>query len=229
MKLSVIIPVYREPGIGALLDDLRARSDAGDLEIIVVDGAPQADTLALIPEAQALRLHSPPGRGVQLAAGAARAHGDVLLFLHADTRLPENAFTLIRLAMADQSLSGGAFSLRYAEPSSGLSFIATAANIRSGLTRVPYGDQAIFVRRTVVRDVGGIRPLPIMEDLEFMARLRRAGHRIRILPVPVLTSGRRQLREGIARCTLRNLLLRLLYHCGVPASCLTGLYRRNGK
>ena len=229
MKISVIIPVYREPGIAALLKDLRSRPDAGEMEIIVSDGAPGADTLPLVPEDLALRLHAPPGRGAQLGAGADRARGDILLFLHADTRLPENAFSLIRQTMADASLSGGAFSLRYAEPSAGLSFIATAANLRSGATRVPYGDQAIFLRRDVLREVGGFRPIPIMEDLEVMTRLRRAGHRIRILAIPVLTSGRRQLREGLVRCTLRNLLLRTLFHCGLPASVLAGLYRRHGE
>ena len=229
MKISIIIPVYREPGITSLLEDLRSRPDAGEMEIIVSDGAPGADTLDLIPEGRAVRLHSPPGRGAQLGAGADRARGDILLFLHADTRLPENAFSLIRQTMADASLSGGAFSLRYAEPSAGLSFIATAANLRSNATRVPYGDQAIFLRRDALREVGGFRPIPIMEDLEVMTRLRRAGHRIRILAIPVLTSGRRQLREGLLRCTLRNLLLRLLYHCGVPASRLARLYRRHGE
>ena len=229
MKISVIIPVYREPDIATLLEDLRSRPDAGEMEIIVSDGAPGADTLALVPEDLAVRLHAPPGRGAQLGAGADRARGDILLFLHADTRLPENAFSLIRQAMADDSLSGGAFSLRYAEPSAGLSFIATAANLRSGATRAPYGDQAIFLRRDVLREVGGFRPIPIMEDLELMTRLRRAGHRIRILAIPVLTSGRRQLREGLVRCTLRNLLLRALYHCGVPPAALAGLYRRHGE
>jgi rSAM/selenodomain-associated transferase 2 len=229
MKISVIVPVYREPGIVGLLDDLRARPDAGDMEIIVCDGAPDADTLARVPERLAARLHTPPGRGVQLAAGADRARGDILLFLHADTRLPESAFSLIRMTMSDRFLSGGAFSLRYAEPSAGLSFIATAANLRSGATRVPYGDQAIFLRREALRQVGGLRPIPIMDDLELMTRLRRAGHRIRILAIPVLTSGRRQLREGLVLCTLRNLLLRALYHCGVPASVLAGLYRRHGE
>lgn len=227
MNVSVVIPVYREAGIAALLDDLLARHDADGAEIIVVDGAPGADTLARITDPRVARLASPPGRGPQQNAGARAAQGDILLFLHADTTLPPDAFTLIRQTLADPAVAGGAFSLRYAEPSPGLRFIATAANLRSGLTRAPYGDQAIFVRRAVFEALGGFRDWPLMEDLEFTTRLRRAGLRIRILAMPVRTSGRRQLREGLVRCTLRNLVLRLMYHLGVRTEVLAGLYRRH--
>ena len=233
MSVSVVVPVYREEAVAALLGDLLSRPDAADIEVIVVDGAPDRDTLARIPahlasDPRLSLLTSPPGRGTQQNAGAAAARADILLFLHADTFLPDNAFTLVRQCMADPALSGGAFSLGYAEASPGLSFIAAAANARSNFTRVPYGDQAIFVRRTVFDGIGGFRPLPVMEDLEFMTRLRSRGHAIRILAPPVRTSGRRQLREGLLRCTLRNLALRLLYHLGVPAGRLAGLYRRHG-
>lgn len=232
MKISVVIPVYREKGISALLDDLLRRIEAdrtsGETEIAVVDGAPEADTLARIGEKPVTRLSSPPGRGVQLNRGARATVGDVLLFLHADTILPENAFGLIRSALHDTGIAGGAFSLSYEPRAPGLSFITTLANLRSRRTRVPYGDQAIFVRRQVFEELGGFSPIPIMEDLEFMTRLRKEGHRIRILAMPVRTSARRQLHEGIVRCTLRNLCLRLLYHCGVPPGILAGLYRRHG-
>lgn len=232
MKISVVIPVYREKGIASLLEDLlrqiQIEEASRDGEIIIVDGAPEADTLARIVDKPVLRLSSPPGRGVQLNLGAAAARGDVLLFLHADTVLPENAFTLIRQTLHDTSLSGGAFSLSYEPRTPGLSFITVLANLRSRRTRVPYGDQAIFVRRSVFMELHGFAPIPVMEDLEFMTRLRRQGHRIRILAMPVRTSARRQLREGILRCTLRNLCLRLLYHCGIPPRILAGLYRRHG-
>lgn len=233
MKTSVVIPVYREKDIASLLEDLlrqiHSEETGCETEILVVDGAPEADTLARISDdTPVLRLSSPPGRGVQLNHGASAAGGEILLFLHADTILPENAFTLIRQTLRDTSLSGGAFSLRYEPRTPGLSFITVLANLRSRRTRVPYGDQAIFVRRSVFEDLHGFAPIPIMEDLEFMTRLRRQGHRIRILAMPVRTSARRQLREGILRCTLRNLCLRLLYHCGIPPRILAGLYRRHG-
>lgn len=228
MSISVVIPVYAEEKIVALLDDLLARPDADGVEFIVVDGAPARDTLARIANPRVILRASEPGRAAQQNAGAALARGRILLFLHADTTLPQDAFTLVRRAMDDQRLAGGAFRLSYAEQTRGLAFIAAAANLRVGRTRVPYGDQAIFVRRDVFRALGGFAALPIMEDLEFMTRLRRSGRAIRILDAPVRTSGRRQLREGPVRCTLRNLALRLLYHCGVPARFLAGLYRRHG-
>ncbi len=228
MKISVIIPVYREAGINDLLDDLLARQHMDNAEIIVVDGAPDHDTLTRITAPRITTLPSPAGRGQQQNRGAEAARGEILLFLHADTLLPDHAFTLIRQALANPDVAGGAFSLSYAPARPGLSFIAAAANLRSGRTRVPYGDQAIFVRRSVFHELGGFAPLPIMEDLEFMTRLRRQGHTIRILAMPVRTSARRHLREGILRCTLRNLLLRLLYHCGAPSSFLAGLYHRHG-
>lgn len=233
MKISVVIPVFREEGIAALLDDLLIRQDARETEIIIVDGAPEHDTLDRITDPRVttpciICLTSPAGRGLQQNRGAEAASGDILLFLHADTLLPVQAFTLIRQTLANPAFAGGAFSLGYAPATPGLSFIAAAANLRSRRTRVPYGDQAIFVRRSVFRELGGFSPLPVMEDLEFMTRLRRHGHRISILAMSVRTSARRHLREGILRCTLRNLILRLLYHCGVRPSLLAALYRRHG-
>jgi rSAM/selenodomain-associated transferase 2 len=234
MNISVIVPVFREEGITALLDDLMRRVDTGGAsgaagaEIIVVDGAPEGDTLQRVRDYPVLRLSSPPGRGVQQNTGAAAATGDILLFLHADTVLPAGAFTLIRQTLHDNAISGGAFSLGYEPRTPGLSLLATAANLRSGRTRVPYGDQAIFVRKNVFTALGGFLPVPIMEDLEFMTRLRNQGHRIRILAMPVRTSARRQLREGLVRCTLRNLCLRLLHHLGVTPKILARMYRRHG-
>ena len=228
MKISVVIPVFREEGIAALLDDLLTRQDAYDTEFIIVDGAPERDTLDRITDPRVICLTSPAGRGAQQNRGAEAASGEILLFLHADTLLPDYAFTLIRQTLANPAIAGGAFSLGYAPATPGLSFIAAAANLRSRWTRVPYGDQAIFVRCSVFRELGGFSPLPVMEDLEFMTRLRRHGLRISILAMSVRTSARRHLREGILRCTLRNLLLRLLYHCGVRPSLLAALYRRHG-
>ncbi len=228
MRISVVIPVFREAGIALLLDDLLARPDLDDTELIVVDGAPETDTLARIHDPRVIRLSSPPGRGIQQNAGARVASGDILVFLHADTVLPQNAFHLVRQTLADPTLAGGAFRLGYVQGGPGLSFLAAAANLRSGLTRAPYGDQAVFLRRTIFETLHGFASIPIMEDIDLMTRLRRAGQRIRILDEPVRTSARRQLREGLVRCTLRNLCLRLLYHCGLPPAYLVRLYRRHG-
>jgi rSAM/selenodomain-associated transferase 2 len=228
MKISVVIPVFREEGINRLLDDLERREDRGDLEILVVDGDPDHGTLATISSPQVRLLSSAPGRGIQQNLGARTASGDVLLFLHADTQLPSHAFSLIRLTLSDPALAGGAFSLSYSPPHPALTLLVMAANLRSRVTGVPYGDQAIFLRRDIFQSMGGFLPVPLMEDLELMTRLRRAGLRIRILPVPIRTSSRRHLREGVVLCTLRNLLIRLLYHAGTSPETLSRLYRRHG-
>lgn len=221
--ISIIIPVYHEASrINRLLRSLSVFPDA---ELIVVDGAPEQDTATAIESGRVLRLASPPGRGIQMNLGAARATGEILLFLHADTILPDQAPHLIRRALRDPRISGGAFSLRYASSRPGLALIAMLANIRSAWTRAPYGDQAIFLRAEVFRSLGGFAEIPIMEDLEFMTRLRQSGHAIHILRTPVQTSARRQDREGLVRCTARNLLLRLLYHLGLSPARLARLYR----
>ncbi|NCD24007.1 MAG: glycosyltransferase [Deltaproteobacteria bacterium] len=221
--ISVIIPVYHEAArINHLLASLPPRRD---MEVLVVDGAPERDTLEALEFPHVHRVASSPGRGTQLNQGAARATGDIFLFLHADTRLPPRALDLIQRALRDPRISGGAFGLRYNSSRPGSSLIACLANIRTAWTRVPYGDQAIFMRAKVFRSLGGFADIPIMEDLELMTRLRRSGHGIQILPSSVLTSPRRHDLEGLARCTARNLALRLLYHLGLSPHRLASIYR----
>lgn len=243
--ISVIIPVYREgAAILGLLDHLSGLDGADAIEIVVADGwtptapdsdpdntldharvnARDSDTLAAIPPGAARGLRTARGRASQMNAGAAAAQGDILLFLHADTRLPDNAFGLIRAVLADPTLGGGAFGLDIAPAGPLLRIIARLADLRSRLTSVPYGDQAIFLRRAVFVRQGGFADIPLMEDLELMTRLRRSGVRIRIARERVRTSSRRWTREGVLRCTLRNLLLRLAYHLGVPPERLTRFY-----
>lgn len=241
--LSVIIPAYREEArIAALLAHVAALPAPDGVEVIVADGDPERSTLVAIPSGLTLALISlavvplavvplatPKGRARQMNAGAAEARGDILLFLHADTRLPQEAFVLIQAALSDQGICGGAFSLAI-EPEEkpagpGLRFIAWAANLRARFTRAPYGDQAIFLRRKVFEAIGGYADVPLMEDLELMSRLRRRGLRIALLGACVATSGRRWEREGLLRCTGRNLLLRALYHLGVPPGRLAGYYK----
>ncbi len=227
--LSVIIPVYREQArINALLAQVAAIPAPGGLEALVVDGDPERRTLAVLAQGMAVALASGKGRARQMNAGAKAARGEVLLFLHADTRLPPDAFARIRQALADPGISGGAFRLRIepegGEPGLGLRGIAWAANLRTRLTRVPYGDQALFLRRDCFEALGGFADLPLMEDLELMTRLRRSGRKIRLLGACAATSARRWETEGLLRCTGRNLLIRALYHLGVSAERLARLY-----
>ncbi len=239
VALSVIIPVFREEArMAALLAHLAELPAPGGAEFLVVDGDPGQRTLAAIPRGAArpegaappvlVRLASGQGRARQMNAGASIARADVLLFLHADTRLPGDAFALIHAALADEQICGGAFGLGFGlagEPvGPGLRCIAWAANLRARLFRAPYGDQAIFLRRDCFEALGGFPDLPLMEDLELMTRLRRAGRKIRLLDARVRTSARRWEREGLLRCTGRNVLLRTLYHLGVGAARLARFY-----
>lgn len=231
--LSVVIPVHREEArIAALLEHLAGIPAPGGAEVLVVDGDPEARTLAAMPpramSGVAVGLRSAKGRARQMNAGAAAARGETLLFLHADTRLPENAFALVLEALADPGIVGGAFTLAIEPedrpPGPALRFITRAANLRARLTRAPFGDQGLFFRRASFEALGGFADIPLMEDLEFMTRLRRRGLAIRLLPQAARTSARRWEAEGLLRCTGRNLFLRTLYHLGVGPEWLARLY-----
>jgi rSAM/selenodomain-associated transferase 2 len=223
--ISVVIPVLHEAeAVNAVVRHVRSLDAPGTVEIIVVDGAPEADTLAALAE-DATGLAAPRGRARQMNAGARAATGDILLFLHADTLLPPHAPHLIARAIA-AGYAGGAFDLGF-PPGAGawLRFIAAAANWRSHRTRVPYGDQAQFFSRQAFELLGGFREITLMEDLDIMARAHARGERITLLPERVRTSARRFREEGALYCSLRNLALRGLYHLGVHPDRLARYYR----
>ncbi|BBD09783.1 TIGR04283 family arsenosugar biosynthesis glycosyltransferase [Desulfovibrio ferrophilus] len=223
--ISIIIPVLHEAqGINALVQQVRDLPTPGPLEVLVVDGAPEADTLAALT-ADAIPLSSPAGRARQMNYGAMRTRGDILLFLHADTRLPERALHLVDESLAHKAVAG-AFSLGFSQKAgTGLKFIAAAANARTWLTRVPYGDQAQFFRRSYFLRRGGYAEIPLMEDIELMERIHRRGDHIALLSEAVTTSHRRWQQEGTIRCTARNLAIRTLYHFGVSPERLAHFYR----
>lgn len=224
--VSVVIPVLHEaPNINPLIDHLIRLPFSGALEIVVVDGDPSADTLRAIRAPGVLKVRSGRGRGIQMNAGARTASGAVLLFLHADTRLPACGLAGIVRVMESAGAVGGAFRLSIDGRSLCYRVIERTANLRSRLTRVPYGDQAIFLRRGYFLRIGGFAAIPIMEDVELMRRIRRTGGRIVLLPDAVKTSARRWERTGILRNTLRNWLLLALFRMGVPAGRLSDFYR----
>ncbi|MDA8125458.1 MAG: TIGR04283 family arsenosugar biosynthesis glycosyltransferase [Deltaproteobacteria bacterium] len=224
--ISVIIPVYREgETINATIGAVRGRRGGQNLEIIVVDGDGQGETLAAIGDPAVRKIRSEKGRGRQLNRGARAATGDCLLFLHADTRLPFAALEGIAAALADETCIGGAFDLRIQSPRLGFRVIERMASLRSRLTRIPFGDQAIFIRAAGFQSLGGFREIPLMEDVEFMRRIKRKGGKIAILREPVLTSARRWEKEGLLFGTLRNWLLLILYLCGVAPERLARFYR----
>ncbi|MEI7671298.1 MAG: TIGR04283 family arsenosugar biosynthesis glycosyltransferase [Deltaproteobacteria bacterium] len=225
-RVSVIIPVFCESTIiNESIEAVRLLKGGDAAEIIVVDGQAEAETVAAIRDSTVQKLCSEKGRGRQLNRGAASAKGDVLLFLHADTILPTAAFERLAEAMRDESCVGGAFSLRIDSPRAAFRVIETVANLRSRLMKIPYGDQAIFIRTSCYWRLGGFREIPIMEDVDFMRRIKRNAGKIIISPEPVITSARRWEKEGILFGTLRNWLLVILYLCGVAPERLARFYR----
>jgi glycosyltransferase involved in cell wall biosynthesis len=236
MKLSIVIPVLNEADIlGETLECLRGHS----VEIIVVDGGSTDDTVEIARQYTSRVLISPRGRGLQQDTGARQSHGSVLLFLHADTRLPATYERLIYQALESPRVVFGAFRLRieaspqqvtgnalaYAvHPSSPvLEVIAFMANLRSRFLRLPYGDQAIFVRRDAYFQVGGFQDWPLMEDVDLVRRLNRSGG-FKLALGSVRTSGRRWKRENWLFTTLRNWHLVTRYYLGVRPHILSRHY-----
>ena len=234
-SVSVIIPVwYESAGINERIAHVFERAAEAEyllsVEVIVADGDPTASTMAAVEYDSVICVAAPQGRAVQMNAGAARATGDVLLFLHADTVLPVGAFDCMHqvLHLAGNTSSGakaGAFNLSIASDNWFLYLVSALGNWRNRLTRTPYGDQAQFFLRTYFEELSGYAPVPLMEDVEIMRRIRQRGESLAIIDAPVSTSARRWETEGMYRCTLRNVLLRLLYGAGVSAQTLSHWYR----
>jgi len=222
---SIIIPVFYEAKIiNTLLDSLDQLKSDESFEIFVVDGSPTQDTLQVISKKNVMKYISPQGRGRQMNEGAAHATGDILIFLHADTFLPFNALSLIQTALENQHYVGGAFTLDIQSQNPLLKMIAAFSTLRSRLTRAPYGDQAIFLRKSYFDTIGGYRDIPLMEDVELMRRIKKKKGEIIILSTPVITSDRRWNQEGMLYTTVRDLIIIFLYWCGVSAEKLAKFY-----
>jgi rSAM/selenodomain-associated transferase 2 len=204
MLVSVVIPVYRDH---EALARLRAQ-------------------LLPDPRVQVIVAEPPPfGRGAQMNAGAARATAPWLLFLHADSQPPPRWIDVFEDITADGTLVGGWFQFALDTPKWQARMIERLVAFRVRVWKLPYGDQGLFVRRDVFERLGGYREWPLMEDVEFVRRLRRAGH-VAELPLPLLTSARRWERDGWFRRSSRNLLLVSLYFLGVSPERLARWYAR---
>jgi rSAM/selenodomain-associated transferase 2/rSAM/selenodomain-associated transferase 1 len=221
--ISVIIPALNEADY--ILDTLKHIQSGENLEIIVVDGGSTDNTVQLAKDTGAIVIQTPTGRARQMNAGAAAASADLLLFVHADTRLPKKFDVHIRQAMDGAGIAAGAFELRVDSPISTFRVIERLANWRSRRKQMPYGDQAIFVSASLFQEIGGFRHISIMEDFDLMRRLVKRG-RIITLPVAVYTSPRRWLKAGIYKIWFINQIVIIAYLLGVPPVKIGRLYNR---
>jgi hypothetical protein len=221
-QISVILPALNEEDhITDTLDSVRQSSCH---EVMVVDGGSTDGTVQRARQAGATVLSSTPGRAKQMNAGAATARGGSLLFLHADTLLPPGWTKVVPRTLREPGVAAGAFRFCIAGDFRGKSFIEWATGLRSHWLQRPYGDQGLFLARALFEEMGGFADLPIMEDYEFTARLRRYG-RIKTVGEAALTSGRRWQTLGVLRTTLRNQWILARYHLGVDPRKLARRYR----
>lgn len=215
MKVSVIVPVLSERD--CLPGNLKALKDHNWIhEVIVVDGGSSDGTVEWLQQQSGVRLiESPAGRGIQLNAGAGAATGDVLIFLHADARLPHDAYECLRKAIDSPQVAGGCFCVRFDDrrPRS-LGVVAAGINLRTVLTHRATGDQAIFARRSVFEEIGGFHEWPLFEDVDFVSRLKRVG-KFAVIRSRVTVSARRHVRCGVFRTVILCYSLRLGFWAGI--------------
>jgi len=225
MRISIIVPTYNEaaalPGFLEELEPLVEAAPAAT-ELVLVDGGSDDGTVGIARRAGWPIRVTERGRAVQMNAGARQADGDLLLFLHVDTRLPAGALDRVGRAVAGGAL-GGWFDVRLDSDRPLLRLIGRLITWRSRLTRVASGDQAIFIRREAFEELGGYAPVPLFEDLDLCRRMKRAGPVISI-DTPVVTSCRRWERWGVWRTILGMWALRSLYYLGVDPALLARYY-----
>jgi len=193
-------------------------------EIIIVDGD-NSSTIKNIKNKNVLKIDSLKGRANQMNEGARLASGDILLFLHADTILPDNAFELIRKSFENNQIKAGAFDLSFTNNSFAFKIIAFTASFRSRLTRLPYGDQAIFIKKEIFEAIGKYENISLMEDVNLMQKLKNVKCKIKILSAKVITSSRKWEDKGIVYTTLRNWVLISLYFCNINPNKLEKYYK----
>ena len=222
-KLSIIMPVLDEgEGIAPTLDALGDMRALG-AEVIVVDGGSRDATIQRARLRTDRVLSAPRGRALQMNAGAAKATGDVLLFLHADTRLPRHADLVVLTGLERSGRAWGRFNVKIEGRSPLLLLVGWLMNLRSRLTGIATGDQAIFVRRDTFQAIGGFAEIPLMEDVALCKRLKRVSRPL-CLSERVVTSGRRWEKNGVLNSIILMWRLRLAYFFGADPKELARQY-----
>lgn len=222
-KLSVIIiTLNEEEFIENLLIEL---SKTDDIEVIVSDGGSIDRTARVARKYTDKVIRGERGRGVQLNAGAALATGEILWFLHADSKPPDNFKEHIFKTMEKPGVAGGAFTLKIDSQGASLEVISRVAGLRSKISRIPYGDQGLFVKKEVFEKINGFKDIPLMEDIEFGRRLKKEG-KIELLHTEIVTCARAWERDGVLKTTLRNWLYVTLFFMGYSPHKLYQRYYR---
>ena len=224
-KISIVIPVLNEGDtVNTIISHIKTLSCGHAVEIIVSDGDDTGSTIRKIGDKSVIRLISQRGRGAQMNRGAKAASGDILLFLHADTFLPDNAFREIQSAISEKGAVAGAFDIAFDDNRLWFKVISFTASTRTRLTRIPFGDQAIFISKRYFDEIGGFLEIPLMEDVEIMKRIKKNGKRISIIPLKVKTSARKWRSGGLLCTSFRNSLIQFLYKLGVSPERLVAYY-----
>lgn len=221
--ISIIVPVLNEESMlpKTLQSCLRGRHT----EIIVADGGSRDRTVEIARRHGAIVLSSPCGKAAQMNRAAGQASGEILLFLHADTRLPQGFDVEVRRILSRPKVVAGAFRLQIDGSERSLRIIEKGANWRARLLKLPYGDQAIFLRSDCFHRIGGYKEMPLMEDFDLVRRLSRKG-RVLISRQAVLTSARRWRHFGPWRCAFMNQFIVLNYLLGISPQKLANWYRK---
>ncbi|HSH28161.1 MAG TPA: TIGR04283 family arsenosugar biosynthesis glycosyltransferase, partial [Wenzhouxiangella sp.] len=223
LKISVIIPVLNEK---THIEKVVSEALEGfDVECVVADGGSDDGTCDLAQRAGALVCHSGPGRARQMNAGAEQASGDILLFLHADSRLPKEWDTQVRRTLRRPEVALGAFRFGVDENSAGYFLITWGTNLRSRWFKRPYGDQGLFLKRDLFEKMGRFAEVPIMEDVDLVRKARQKG-KIVTLNQPLITSARRWKKHGLFKTTLHNQYVLLAASAGVDPVELNQAYRQ---
>ncbi|MEH1966146.1 TIGR04283 family arsenosugar biosynthesis glycosyltransferase [Nostoc sp.] len=221
-KISIIIPAINEAG--NIKEAIATTQQSINIEVILVDAGSKDGTVEIAQSLGVKVISSSLGRAVQMNVGALGASGEILLFLHADTRLPIGFDEMIRTALQEPGTVAGAFKLRIDASLLSLRWVEWGVNLRSHFYQMPYGDQAIFLTKEVFQQIDGFPELPIMEDFELMRRLKSIG-RVVIIPMPVVTSARRWLQKGVFKTTLLNQIVIIAYLLGVSPERIRRWYR----